>query len=239
MNRKIGILDSGIGGTTILKEIRKLLPNEDYIYYADTKNNPYGEKKKEEIEAIVKEIVDYLMTIKNCKMIVIACNTATTTCMKKLKQEYQDMIFIGTVPAIKVACDYNYKNTLVLATPRTIHSERTSELIKDNKRKDQKIILKPCDGLAHAIETNDQETIEKILAEIKQEVKSEPIDSIVLGCTHYPLIKDTIEKFFPEATLLDGSYGVAKEVKRQLELHNLLNKNGKNTVEYIDTKSGK
>ena len=111
MNRKIGILDSGIGGTTILKEIRKLLPNEDYIYYADTKNNPYGEKKKEEIEAIVKEIVDYLMTIKNCKMIVIACNTATTTCMKKLKQEYQDMIFIGTVPAIKVACDYNYKNT--------------------------------------------------------------------------------------------------------------------------------
>ena len=157
MNKKIGILDSGIGGTTVLNEIIKLLPKEDYVYYADSKNNPYGEKSPKEIYKIVENIVEFLLKEKDCKMIVIACNTATTRCMKKLKEKYKDIPFVGTVPAIKVACDNNYKHTLVLATPSTIDSERTKELIEENRKENQEIILISCDGLANAIETKNKE----------------------------------------------------------------------------------
>ena len=131
MNNKIGVLDSGIGGMTVLDKIVKLLPREEYIYYADNKNNPYGEKTDKQLYKIVKENIIYLITKKNCKMIVLACNSATTKCMKKLKEEFPNILFVGTVPAIKVASDNNYKHTLVLATPATIDSERTKELIKD------------------------------------------------------------------------------------------------------------
>lgn len=236
MNQKIGILDSGIGGTTVLTEIKKLLPKEDYIYYADSKNNPYGEKTEQEINEIVDDIVKYLITDKNCKMIVIACNTATTRCMKNLKEKYPNIPFIGTVPAIKVACDNNYKNTLVLATPSTIDSLRTKELIRDNKKNDQEIILISCEGLANAIEIKNQEKITKILSDVKDQVKNKKIDSIVLGCTHYPLIKEDINKIFPNIPQLDGSFGVAKEVKRQLEINNLRNNSGKGDVEFINSK---
>ena len=157
MNKKIGILDSGIGGTTVLNEIIKLLPKEDYVYYADSKNNPYGEKSPKEIYKIVENIVEFLLKEKDCKMIVIACNTATTRCMKKLKEKYKDIPFVGTVPAIKVACDNNYKHTLVLATPSTIDSERTKELIEENRKENQEIILTSCDGLANAIEPKNRE----------------------------------------------------------------------------------
>ncbi len=236
MNQKIGILDSGIGGTTVLTEIKKLLPKEDYIYYADSKNNPYGEKTEQEINEIVDDIVKYLITDKNCKMIVIACNTATTRCMKNLKEKYPNIPFIGTVPAIKVACDNNYKNTLVLATPSTIDSLRTKELIRDNKKYDQEITLISCEGLANAIEIKNQEKITKILSDVKDQVKNKKIDSIVLGCTHYPLIKEDINKIFPNIPQLDGSFGVAKEVKRQLEINNLRNNSGKGDVEFINSK---
>lgn len=236
MNKKIGVLDSGIGGTTVLKEIIKLLPKEDYVYYADSKHNPYGEKNQEEIYNIVNNIVDYLINKKDCKIIVIACNTATTRCMKQLKEKYKDTPFVGTVPAIKVACDNNYKKTLVLATPATIESERTHELVVENKKEDQEIILKSCDGLANAIETKDNNKINTILQNIKNDVLEKDIDSIVLGCTHYPLIKEDIKKYFPNAKLLDGSLGVAKEVKRQLENNNLLNTSGYSRVEYINSK---
>ena len=237
MNQKIGLLDSGIGGTTILETIKELLPNEDYIYYADSKNNPYGEKTEAEIYTIVKDITEFLIK-KGCKIIVLACNTATTRCMKKLKKDFPTMLFVGTVPAIKVACDHNYKNTLVLATPATIESERTQELIQENKRDDQSIILMPCEGLAHAIETHDKENIRTILKKIKNSVPTQ-VDSIVLGCTHYPLIKKEIKEFFPTSILLDGSTGVAKEVKRRLQEKELLKENGVGTTEYIDSKNSK
>lgn len=235
MNKKIGLLDSGIGGTTILKELQKSLPKEDYIYYADSKNNPYGEKTEQEIYTIVKDITEFLIK-KDCKLVVLACNTATTRCMKKIKKDFPNMLFVGTVPAIKVASDHNYKNTLVLATPATIDSERTQELIQENKKEDQNIILMPCEGLAAAIETNDTTKITKILTKIKESVPND-IDSIVLGCTHYPLIKKEIQKVFPTSILLDSSIGVAKEVKRLLQENQLLAENDPGKVEYINSKT--
>lgn len=221
MSDIVGVFDSGIGGLSVLSELEKILPNEDFYYYGDSLNNPYGEKSDEELFRITSGVVDYLVN-KGCRLIVIACNTATTRCMKYLREKYKDIIFVGTVPAIKVACDRDFKNTLVMATPATIESERTMELIRDNIRKDQNIYLVACPGLANAIEDNDQERIEEILKETFREYKDKEIDSIVLGCTHYPFIKEEILKEMPGVSLLDGSRGVAMEVKRQLENNGLL-----------------
>lgn len=231
----IGVFDSGIGGLSILEELKKVLPNENFIYYGDSKNNPYGEKEEEELYGIVDNIVKYLINRK-VKLIVIACNTATTRCMKKLQKDYPNIIFIGTVPAIKVACDNSYKNTLVMATPSTIKSKRTHELIADNKKIDQNITLLSCDGLAAAIETQNQQRIDSKLNEIVKNYKDKNIDSIVLGCTHYSLIKENISNYFPNADLLDGTVGVAKEVRRQLEVHNLLSPEGHQEIEIINSK---
>lgn len=221
MSNIVGVFDSGIGGLSVLRELEKILPNEDFYYYGDSLNNPYGEKSDEELFEITSGVVDYLVN-KGCRVIVIACNTATTRCMKYLREKYKDIIFVGTVPAIKVACDRDFKNTLVMATPATIESERTMELIRDNIRKDQNIYLVACPGLANAIENNDQEKIEAILKDTFREYKDKEIDSIVLGCTHYPFIKEDILKEMPGVILLDGSRGVAMEVKRQLENNDLL-----------------
>ncbi len=216
----IGVFDSGIGGLNILKELTKLLPDYTFVYYADSIHNPYGEKSDEKLMSICSYIIRFLRSM-DCKIIVIACNTATTRCMKKLREKYKDLIFVGTVPAIKMACDQNFKHTLVLATPATIQSERTEELVRDNKKSEQEIYLLPCYGLANAIEKNNKEEINRILDEIYNKYKDIEIDSIVLGCTHYPNIKEEIQERFPKATLLDGSLGVANEVKRQVQLNNI------------------
>lgn len=218
----IGIFDSGIGGLSVLEELEKVLPNEDFYYYGDSINNPYGEKSDQELLEITSHIVDVLKE-KGAKLIVIACNTATTRVMKKLREKYPETIFVGTVPAIKVACDHDSKNTLVMATEATTHSLRTAELIRDNKREDQNIYLVSCPGLANAIETKNEEKIKNILQETFLPYKDKNIDTIVLGCTHYPFIKKEILEEMPGVKLVDGSHGVSMETKRQLTENNLLN----------------
>lgn len=236
MKRQIGVFDSGIGGKTTLNEIIKLLPNENYIYYSDSKNNPYGEKTDEELFEIVCNIVDYFISV-NTKMIVIACNTATTRCISYLRNKYKDVLFVGTEPAIKVACDNNYKNTLVLATPLTVQSSRLNSLINENIKKNENIILVSCSGLANAIETNDEERINLLLHSFLDKYINDNIDAIVLGCTHYPLIKDKIQSMFQNSVLIDGNIGVARRVKQLLIENNLLNNSNLiGNVEYIDSK---
>lgn len=229
---KIGVFDSGIGGLNILEELKKLLPNEDFLYFGDSDNCPYGTKSQEELMKIVSRIVDYFRD-NDCKVVVIACNTATTRCMKSLRELYPDMIFVGTVPAVKMACDNKCHDTLVLATEGTIASERVHELVLDNKNDDQEIYLVACNGLAEAIEDKNNELIDSILYDTLKDYLDYSIDSIVLGCTHYPWAKENISKLFPNAKLFDGSVGVAKEVKRQLELHNMMG-TGKGEVIILD-----
>jgi len=231
--KMIGVFDSGIGGYTILEELKKMLPREDFLFYADSKNNPYGEKSDEELFGITSSIVEYLMDY--CKIIVIACNTATTRCIRYLRNKYPKMIFIGTEPAIKVACDRNYKNILVLATPATISSERTAILVKNNKKSYEDVYLVPCEGLAHAIEINDYEKEEKIIRNIFEQYKNKNIEAIVLGCTHYPYIKGLISSYFKDTVLLDGGLGVSRECKRQLEENNLFNDKGSGMVQVINS----
>ena len=230
----IGVFDSGIGGLNILKELQRLMPERDFIYYGDSSNCPYGEKSDSELMAITTSIVMHLKE-RGCKIIVIACNTATTRCMKKLRKKFPELIFVGTVPAIKVACDRDSKNTLVMATPATIESERTEELVRDYKRDNQEIYLVPCEGLAYAIEHKNYYDIRKIIKDIHEEYKDKNIDAIVLGCTHYPNAKKQIEEFFPNVPLLDGANGVARETKRQICKNHITGVGQTGKVEILDT----
>ena len=132
-NKPIGIFDSGIGGVTVLKEIIKILPNENYIYYSDSKNNPYGDKSDEEIINLCDNIIK-MMLEKNCKAIVIACNTASAKAAKFLRQKYKELPIIAIEPAYKMVHDYSYdKPTLVMATKGTIESEKFNILFKKFK----------------------------------------------------------------------------------------------------------
>ncbi|MBQ6461471.1 glutamate racemase [Candidatus Saccharibacteria bacterium] len=214
---KIGVFDSGIGGTTILNAIKKLLPSEEYFYIADSKNCPYGEKSDTELYEIAKANVDALKKW-GAKIIVIACNTATTKCIAKLRQDYPELKFVGTEPAIKLAVATNAKNILVMATPGTIKSERTKALLEENQRPHQNIQLLACPGLANTIELNlpkdNFNAINKKLEELLKNIKKP--DVIVLGCTHYSLIKNEILAFFPETILIDGNEGVANRVQKLL-----------------------
>lgn len=235
-NQKIGIFDSGIGGLSILKELLKILPNEDYLFYEDSIHNPYGEKSEEELFDITSNIVEYLIG-EDCKLVVIACNTATTSCINKLREKYPNMIFVGTVPAIKVAYDNHSKNTILLATPYTIQSTRVEELLNEYQDIDQKIYIVSGMNLANLIDNNDQEGINKLLKELLLPYQDKA-DSIVLGCTHYPLIQNNIGQILPNCKILDGSVGVAKEVLHQLVLNNIKNDSiNKGKVLIMNTKS--
>ena len=214
----IGVFDSGIGGSTVLKEIIKYLPNQKYIYYSDSINNPYGNKSEKELYNIVKKIVLFLIS-KGCKAIVIACNTASAICVEKLREEFKEIVFIAIEPAYKMVYDYNPSGkTLVIATKGTIESKKFLALY--DKYNNHKTILKPCPGLAELIEKNDKEKINKYILDNLAQYKG--IDNIVLGCTHYPLIKDNIKKVLGSINFYDGSKGVSLELKRQLERHDLL-----------------
>ncbi len=210
---KIGVFDSGIGGTSVLEAIKKLLPNEEYYYFADSKNCPYGEKEDDELYRIVKGNVEFLINW-GAEIIVIACNTATTRCIEKLREEFK-IPFVGTEPAVRLAAKSNANKILVLATPGTIHSERLETLVKENQRQSQVIDLLPCPGLADTIEFNLNKDESKIYKKLKELLNNLPkdYDSIVLGCTHYSLIKPLIQEFFPSAELVDGNESVAKRVK--------------------------
>ncbi len=228
---KIGMFDSGIGGLNVLEEVRKLIPNENIIYYQDSSNNPYGEKNDEDLWEIVNNIVKYLIS-NGVKEIIVACNTATTRCIKRLREEYKDIIFIGTEPAIKVATDNNYKNILLLGTPGTINSDRLHELVLKNKS-DQNIYLVECDGLANAIENDNKDEIVKLLNHYLDEYKDKNIDSVVLGCTHYCFIKDEIINVLGDIKLIDGNLGVARQAKKMLEENNLLDGTSQGEVSII------
>lgn len=210
---KIGLFDSGKGGTTILTTVQKLLPNEEYRYVADSKNCPYGEKTDAELMQITSGIVEDLISW-GAKIIVIACNTATTRCIKKLREKYPAVEFVGTEPAIRLAAKSDARKVLVMATPGTVESERTAQLLAENQKPSQKIELLACAGLADAIEKdkNIDQTLEKLLGGVPKD-----FDLVVLGCTHYSLIKDRIQKYFKNAQLIDGNDGVARRVQKILQ----------------------
>ncbi len=227
----IGIIDSGIGGVSVLREILKQGINANFIYYSDSKNNPYGDKSNDEVYSIVKDIVNFLLE-KGCVAIVIACNTASAMCVKRLREEYPDTLFIAIEPAYKMVHDYNPKGkTLVMATKGTLASEKFLALF--NKYDNNRTILLPCSGLAELIEEGNEVKIDRYLDDNLSRYKD--IDNVVLGCTHYPLIKDNIRKVLGDVKFFDGSLGVSKELVRQLNLRGITFDDNSYSVEFIDS----
>ena len=232
-NKTIGIFDSGIGGVTVLKEILKILPNENYIYYSDSKNNPYGDKSDEEIfnmcDKIVKEFIE-----QKCKAIVIACNTASAKAAKKLREKYPEEIIIAIEPAYKMVHDFAYeKPTLVMATKGTIESEKFHKLYE--KYDNHKTYLMPCHGLADIIEEGNEEKIKLYLKENLSEYAGK-VENVVLGCTHYPLVQEQIKQVLGNVKFFNGAPNLAKHLKDVLEENNLLSSsNVKGKVEFEDS----
>ena len=168
-DRYIGVFDSGIGGVTVLSEIIKLLPYENYIYYSDSLNNPYGNIDDDKLFEITCNIMDYFVS-KNCKAVVIACNTASSKCSFKLREKYKDIIIVCIEPAYKMVHDYAYTNNcLVMATPGTINSEKFKNLY--NKYDNGKTTILPCKYLANMIE-EDNENLDNYLNEILSPYKN-------------------------------------------------------------------
>ena len=205
----IGFLDSGVGGLSVMREAIKIMPNENYIYFGDSKNAPYGTKPTKEIRDLTFKVVEFLLD-KGIKGLVVACNTATSAAVSELRKTYPDLPLVGIEPAIKPAVEMNNGGkVLIMATPMTIKQEKFNLLL--NKYKDKaEIIPIPCAGL--------MEFIEKVCI-----YKREEIDSIVLGCTHYPFVRDSIKKVVGhEIAIIDGGEGTVREIKRRLKEKNLL-----------------
>jgi len=231
MEGSIGILDSGIGGVTVLKEILKLLPNEKYIYYSDSIHNPYGEKTEKEVFNYVDGIMKFFED-KKCKAVVFACNTATALAIDKIRKKYNNMIIIGIEPAYKMVYDYvKNKKALVMATPATIESERFLNLYHNYDNGNT--ILLPCLGLANLIENGNDKEINSYLLENLP--KDQSVEVVVLGCTHYPLIKDKIEKVLGKVLFFDGGKGVALRLKNLLEEKNVISCMNSGFIEFYDS----
>lgn len=232
-NNMIGIFDSGIGGVTVLKEILKILPNENYIYYSDSKNNPYGDKSDEEIFNICDRIVKKFIEHK-CKAIVIACNTASAKAAKKLREKYPEEIIIAIEPAYKMVHDFAYeKPTLVMATKGTIESEKFHKLYE--KYDNHRTYLMACKGLADIIEEGNEEKIQKYLKENLSEYVGK-VENVVLGCTHYPLIQEQIGQVLGNVKFFNGAPNLAKHLKDVLEENDLINNSKiKGKVSFIDS----
>jgi glutamate racemase len=221
-NNPIGLFDSGIGGTSIWKEIYKVLPNENSIYLADSKNAPYGLKSKDEIIELSKKNTEFLLN-KNCKIIVVACNTATTNAIKELRSIYK-VPFIGIEPAIKPAANNSKTQKIgILATKGTLNSElfhKTASSFKNIK-----IIEQIGYGLVQLIENGDINSTEMndLLKDYLNPMINENIDYLVLGCSHYPYLIPQIKKIIPsKIKIIDSGKAVAKQTKNILSQNNLL-----------------
>ncbi|MBU3177061.1 glutamate racemase [Clostridium estertheticum] len=223
--RPIGFFDSGVGGISVLKESLKVLPNEDFVYFGDSLNAPYGIKNVNEVRKLTFKAVDFLLE-KGVKVVVIACNTATSAAIDALRRKYKDIPIIGIEPALKPAVEASRgKSVIIMATPMTLTERKFDNLMKlYNKEAD--IIPLPCAGLVELIENGiiDGNEINEYLKGKLKEFSHLDVAAIVLGCTHYPFIKKELIKIVGEKTIIiDGSIGTVNQLKRQLTRNNLLN----------------
>ena len=237
-NNPIGLFDSGIGGTSIWKAIHELMPYENTIYLADSKNAPYGEKSKEEIIALSKKNTELLLEL-NCKIIVVACNTATTNAIKELRATY-NIPFIGIEPAIKPAAHNSKTQTIgILATKGTLSSELFNKVVEQYQ--DTKIIEQIGHGLVELIEngTIDSTEMDQLLHSYITPMIEQNIDYLVLGCSHYPYLIPKLRKMLPEnIQIIDSGEAVAKQTQAVLkDKIGISNQTKGNAVFYINRNS--
>ena len=226
---KIAVFDSGMGGVSFLPLAQKLLPNENFIYYGDLANAPYGEQSTEFIQKRVSEIFDFFIE-KGAKIIVIACNTATSAAVKYLRKKYSDITILGMEPAVQLAVKNGEKDILLLSTPITSNAPNTLRLIEDNKEQAGVINL-PCQGLMDLVENTanlpEEENIKLLRAYLKEKldnlIAENPNSALVLGCTHYIYLRSMLKEMYPDIKLYDGNEGTARNLLHHLAEKDLLN----------------
>jgi glutamate racemase len=235
---RIGIFDSGIGGLTVLNEALRIMPNEEYIYYADTFNVPYGTKSKEEVKSLNYNIVEFLNR-QGIDALVIACNTATSIAINDLRKKYKFPI-IGMEPAIKYALEkYGDKRVLALATPLTLKEEKYKQLISkvDYECKVDSLAMPELVEFAE----NDIFDEDIVYNYFKQKLAAFDMDKysvIVLGCTHFLYYKKVLETIVPkEISVVDGNGGTVRNLKNTLERNKVPSNKGKVTF-YQSAKEG-
>lgn len=230
----IGAFDSGVGGLSILREIRRLLPAEDLIYLADSAHCPYGIKSLEEIRRRTLEVSGYLIEL-GAKIIVVACNSASVAGLDQIRAVHPEIPVVGVEPAVKPAHDRTRNGKIgVLATDLTLNGTKFSTLV-EKYGADVEVYTQPVHGLVELVEAgriSDPET-ESLLHQFLDPLLEKNVDTIVLGCTHYPFVRPLIQKIVgPEVLVLDTGEAVAKQTVRVLEQQGLKNPG---TVPGIDT----
>lgn len=217
----IGVFDSGLGGISVAREIRRDMPNEHVLYFGDSANAPYGTKSPEQVrelsDAIVKRFVE-----QGVKAVVIACNTATSAAANELRDRY-DIPIIGMEPALKVACDRGHGNrqrVIVTATPLTLR-ERKFAVLMDRFKADHTIFPEPCPGLVEIVEhgqLDDHDVVMRTLHQYFDQYDLSTIDAVVLGCTHFVFYRDYFRELLPDtAEIIDGNEGTVRHLGVVLE----------------------
>ena len=230
MNKKpsasspIGIYDSGVGGLTVLRAVWELLLHENLIYFADQAKVPYGNRPLEEVRALAEGVTRYLME-RGAKLIVVACNTASAAALKHLRALYPDFPFVGMEPAVKPAAEQTLSGKVgVLATPSTFQGEMYASVI-ERFAKDVQVFQATCPGLVRQIEKGYLRTpkTRMILEEALKPMLKEGVDTLVMGCTHFPFVIPLISKIAGnEVNVIDPAPAIARQVKRVLGTRGLL-----------------
>ncbi len=235
--RPVGFFDSGLGGASVLRDALKLLPNENYIYYGDNANAPYGDRTEEEITALTFRCAHRLVDM-GVKAIVLACNTATATCINQIRNEFSIPV-ISIEPAIKPACSLpGTGKVLMMATKATTQLERYLRL-RERMPDPDRVINIPCPGIVERIESGKlgAEDYDDLFAGYLAPYRGTEVDAIVLGCTHYIFIKDAFRRnaarhLTGNCRLIDGNEGTVRQLGRVLEAHGLANPAGNGSVTF-------
>lgn len=237
-SRSIGVFDSGVGGLSVLQGLQSALPNEHFIYVADSENAPYGERGDHFVAQRTHAITDYLREQHHIKALVVACNTATAAAIHEVRARYPDLPLVGLEPALKPAAALTHTGRVgVIGTRGTLTSSKFEKLLH-SLHSHAEFVIQPCDGLAHAIERSTEEPLQRVPAAeagcIDQLCRryigsmgefgdrSGQIDILVLGCTHYIFARDTLAALVgPAVQIIDTAAPVARQTQRLLEHHGL------------------
>jgi glutamate racemase len=221
--RPLGVFDSGVGGLSVLKAIRQQLPDEAVIYLADQAHVPYGPRPMEQVRQLSEEITRFLLS-QGCKLIVVACNTASASALHSLRQTFAQVPFVGMEPAVKPAAETSRSGVVgVLATPATFQGALYASVIERFAR-GVTVLQHTCPGLVAQIEAGELASAKTraILEDALLPMLDQDIDTVVLGCTHYPFVIPLIEEISgPGVRVIDPAPAVARQVERLLSEHDL------------------
>ena len=221
----IAVFDSGVGGVSVLRELRKLMPGERFYYFGDSANAPYGKKTTEQVRELTMAAGKKLLEDLDCKALVVACNTATAAAITDLREKYPDRIVVGIEPALKLACDRHPGGTIgIMATDVTLREQKLAALMERVKR-DCTVHRVQAPGVVELVEAGKADTDEAValMAQILGPYAGD-LNALVLGCTHYPFMKKAMGSVLGDAVeLLDGGEGTARETRRRLLEADLLN----------------